>query len=104
MTVAVACRSVLSAAAARIVTGPAGTVFGAVYKPFDVIVPFALPPTTPQYTCVVGAPVTVAVNCCFAFVATVAVAGATVIMMPWPNSIRRGLDVGLAGPGLVIVM
>jgi hypothetical protein len=40
----------------------AGTVEGAVYTPAAVMVPFAAPPTTLQFTAVFEVPVTVAVN------------------------------------------
>ena len=62
-----------------------GMVAGAVYNPFDVIVPAAaLPPGVPftcQVTAVFVVPVTVAMNCVLAPGPTVAVAGVTVTVI-----------------------
>jgi hypothetical protein len=62
-----------------------GMVLGAVYKPFEVIVPAAaLPPGVPftcQVTVVFVVPVTVAVNCVVAPGLSVAVVGVTVTVI-----------------------
>ena len=69
------------AVAVTVTFGGLGTELGAVYKPFVLIVPQALPeqpvPLMLQVTLVLLLPVTVAVNCTCCPVVTCAVAGET---------------------------
>jgi hypothetical protein len=75
---------------ARTVTVPAaGSVFGAVYKPDELMAPTAaLPPATPftcQFTDVFDDPVTVALKDCVAPARTLALGGATITVTPDPE-------------------
>src|SRR5262245_53114867 len=57
-----ASRSRLTAETARIVTGAAGGIAGARYRPSAEIVPFAAPPSTNQWTLLLLEPATFATN------------------------------------------
>jgi hypothetical protein len=74
-----------------------GTVFGALYRPDELIVPAAaLPPATPftcQVTEVFVEPVTVALNDFVAPARTVALAGETAIVTPDPEGAGLELEV-----------
>ena len=74
-----------------------GTVFGALYRPEELIVPAAaLPPATPftcQVTEVFVEPVTVALNDFVAPARTVALAGETAIVTPDPEGAGLELEV-----------
>jgi|SRR6516225_5056732 len=71
--------------AATVTVAGLGMALGAVYNPFEVIVPVAaLPPGVPftcQVTAVFVVPVTVAVNCVLAPGLSVALAGVTVMVI-----------------------